>query len=247
MMRVAAVALMVAGVAIPACAQRHSSHGGFSSHSAPAFHSTPAFRGGPPPNRFAAPPRSAGAGIFNAPQGYRGGGSGYAGNRPPYYRPSRYRSVYISPYRTGTYYGYPGWMGAGYVGYPDDFDSSDSAASQYAGDAGDGQAGAGYDQAPEGYGAQSYGQSQPMVIRPPYTSYSMQPQSSNAVDGEDVVTFIFKDGRPPLKIRNYLLTQTTLFVGEGRHRDIPVADLDLAATETVNLDAGVHFHRPDQP
>jgi hypothetical protein len=60
----------------------------------------------------------------------------------------------------------------------------------------------------------------------------------------DAVTLVFKDGRPPETIHNYALTRTTLYVTDGRHRQIPVADLDLAATEKANREAGVMFQLP---
>jgi hypothetical protein len=61
---------------------------------------------------------------------------------------------------------------------------------------------------------------------------------------EDAVTLIFKDGRPPLQVHNYALTRTMLYVTDAHHRDIPVADLDLDATQKANQDAGVHFQLP---
>jgi hypothetical protein len=56
-----------------------------------------------------------------------------------------------------------------------------------------------------------------------------------------VVTLVFKDGRPAEHIHNYLLTRTTLYVQDGRRREIPVDELDLAATVKVNHEAGVDF------
>lgn len=60
----------------------------------------------------------------------------------------------------------------------------------------------------------------------------------------DAVTLVFKDGRPPETIHNYALTRSTLYVTDGRRREIPVADLDLAATEKANREAGVSFELP---
>jgi hypothetical protein len=60
----------------------------------------------------------------------------------------------------------------------------------------------------------------------------------------DAVTLVFKDGRPPETIHNYALTRTTLYVTDGRRREIPVAALDLAATEKANREAGVSFQLP---
>jgi hypothetical protein len=44
-----------------------------------------------------------------------------------------------------------------------------------------------------------------------------------------------------------MLTRTTLFVLDQRHQDIPLDQLDLAATAKVNHDAGVDFHLPVAP
>ena len=60
----------------------------------------------------------------------------------------------------------------------------------------------------------------------------------------DAVTLIFKDGRAPEKIYNYALTRTTLYVTDAKRQEIPVAALDLAATEKVNRAAGVRFELP---
>jgi len=61
---------------------------------------------------------------------------------------------------------------------------------------------------------------------------------------EEAVTLIFKDGRPPMQVHNYALTRTMLYVTDARHRDIPVADLDMDATQKVNAEAGVSFQLP---
>jgi hypothetical protein len=77
------------------------------------------------------------------------------------------------------------------------------------------------------------------AFRPAYRSPQPEPQPE-----EDAVTLIFKDGRPNQQIHNYMLTRTTLYVQDERQREIPIADLDLAATEKVNKDAGVAFQLP---
>jgi len=61
-----------------------------------------------------------------------------------------------------------------------------------------------------------------------------------------VITLIFKDGRPAEHIHNYLLSRNTLTILDGRHRDIPVNQLDLAATENANRGAGIDFHLPGE-
>jgi hypothetical protein len=56
---------------------------------------------------------------------------------------------------------------------------------------------------------------------------------------------IFKDGRPPMQIHNYLLTRDTLFVGDRHPSEIPVDQLDLGETAKVNRAAGVDFRLPE--
>ena len=63
-------------------------------------------------------------------------------------------------------------------------------------------------------------------------------------EGEAAVTLIFKDGRPPKQIHNYILTRDMLYVGDRYPSQIPVDQLDLEATAKVNRDAGVEFRLP---
>jgi len=218
-------AVVVAGLALPACAQRGASHGGFSGHAASGF-SAPAFRGGfTPTSRFsyAAPPSFGGnrpvAPIY---------GITNAGRRPIRPEPGRYRGSYLPGY--GVYgaaypFGVEGWI-------PPEGMYLDSSANN-------GQAPAAADAG------------QPVDQGPPpdasYQAYAEpppRPVPQPAPAPEDAVTLVFKDGRPPEQIHNYALTRTTLYVRDQHKRDIPVADLDLVATEKVNRDAGVEFQLP---
>ncbi|RSL14702.1 hypothetical protein EDE15_0164 [Edaphobacter aggregans] len=52
---------------------------------------------------------------------------------------------------------------------------------------------------------------------------------------------------PPEQIHNYLLTRATLYVRHQQRRDIALDQLDLAATQKVNHDAGVDFQLPLTP
>lgn len=94
------------------------------------------------------------------------------------------------------------------------------------------------------------GPSQPYDTAPPpqYQSAPPAPASPEMqyVPGSvDAVTLIFKDGRPPEQIRNYLATRTTITVVEGHHRrDIPVSALDLPATIKANRETGADFELP---
>jgi hypothetical protein len=85
---------------------------------------------------------------------------------------------------------------------------------------------------------QQAGATQPASFRPAYERPAPPPEP------EEAVTLVFKDGRPPEQIHNYMLTRTTLYVQDEHRREIAVGDLDLAATEKANTDAGVAFRLP---
>jgi len=59
------------------------------------------------------------------------------------------------------------------------------------------------------------------------------------------VILIYKDGRPPEEIQNYLATRSTLTVLDGgRRREIPISDLNIPATVSANRQTGVDFQLP---
>ena len=259
MRRLIAVALVVAGAAIPACAQRggggrgggvgHSSgfasrggslgpSGGFASHSAPAFHGSFApvtrpstmgamqFRASQYAGSYRRPGRPVGAGIPT--------NSGIdRGLRPPY----RYERGYVPFYGTGL--AYSGAIGPDCFSFGD-CDAYDSAS--YSGPAAPdvnsyayAQGAPAYASGPEEGPADS---AQIAAYRPAYQRPAPPPEP------EQAVTLVFKDGRPPEQIHNYMLTRTTLYVQDERHREVAVGDLDLAATEKANKDAGMAFQLP---
>ena len=95
---------------------------------------------------------------------------------------------------------------------------------------------------------EGYAQPQPEV-EPPYAERAQveaarTPAVASSLFDSNAVTLVFKDGRPSQKIHNYALTRTTLYVTDGRPREIPVAALDMAATEKTNREAGVSFRLP---
>jgi hypothetical protein len=216
---VALATLIAIGFAPSACAQRSAARGGFSGHAAPAV------RGGfttSAPHSFTGAPRYTGS----APRNFV--------SRPINYNLARYRRPYPSRYGYGVPYIGVGWIGpgyldSGYLEYPDATAYDDSQAPpNYA---------AGYDTMPPD-------QAQPAPA-PPYRSYGQLPQAPSApLADEDPVTLIFKDGRPPEQIRNYAMTRSTIYVRDQHHRDIPLDQLDLAATQKVNHDAGMDFQLP---
>jgi hypothetical protein len=138
----------------------------------------------------------------------------------------------MSPYRAGIPYVVAGYgLGPYFPGYPDYGGSDDSAATP--GNASDDASG-GYDAEPPDQGQLG-----------PYQPTSDMTRPAPVPPSEEAVTLIFKDGRPPEQIHNYLMTRTTLYVGDQHHNAIPMDELDLVATAKVNQDAGVEFQLPN--
>ena len=85
---------------------------------------------------------------------------------------------------------------------------------------------------------------------PGYQGYAPQPapaapQMQYVPGSASTVTLIYKDGRPPEQIQNFLATRSTLTVLDGgRRREIPLTDLDLPATIAANRQTGVDFQLP---
>jgi hypothetical protein len=158
-----------------------------------------------------------------------------------------------------TYYGvgYPfwPWWGWGYPyvpnywSYSDDYDSqpaSNYAASQPYPDYSSGPYQAPPEQAePDAEPDQEPSYTPWPYSRPAPSNYQPQaPQPSSATTPDAPVTLVFKDGRPNEQIHNYMLTAHTLTVLDPRRRDVPVDQIDLAATARVNREAGVDFALP---
>jgi hypothetical protein len=141
----------------------------------------------------------------------------------------------VSPYRAIIPYGVSGWIAPYYLGFPDDTGYDDSSASVN-------PAAEGYDQQADEQPAQPWpsGYDQgPAAPSPASSQPTPSPQTNEAV------TLIFKDGRPPMQIHNYLLTRDTLFVGDRHPSEIPVDQLDVGETAKVNRAAGVDFRLPE--
>jgi hypothetical protein len=144
----------------------------------------------------------------------------------------RYRLRYVPAYGFGFPYGVAVWPGYGDSGYYDDSASADSAYATQPAPA---------DYAPEPYPTLPAEQAEAIPANQYRPAYR-RPQAEPEFEGP--VTLMFKDGRPPEQIHDYILTRTTLYVQGARTREIPVADLDLVAMETVNKAAGVDFQLP---
>jgi hypothetical protein len=245
MKRQVALALFVLSLGVAAFAQRgggHAAGGGAHSFSgARSSSSSPSFsRMQPARSAYTARPNYTARPSYAGAQRYSFPASNTA-------RRSAFYNRYGGRLRAGGYYpgyglGYPyelGYFDAGSDGYnpndlydgsgqtPDENDTAQSPAASY----------------PDS--------SYPDAVMPPPPQYAQAqnaPMLRHAVPpppaAESAVTLIFKDGRPPLQIYNYALTRTMLYVTDAHHRDIPVADLDLPATQKVNGVAGVTFALP---
>jgi hypothetical protein len=192
---------------------------------------------------------------YGAPGTSRGFRPNY-GNRPSRFRRDDHRRAYISPYWPTYSYGYPLiWPGYPTVlDYDDDYESDYGPVADYGDYGNPGPDNQGYDN--QGYGDQNYnyGPDYGPVQQPPswpsYGPYAPHPgatqvEPSAAPSTEEAVTLIFKDGRPPEAIHNYVLTPTILYAGDIAHRQvIPIDEIDVPATEKVNAEAGVDFHLP---
>jgi hypothetical protein len=171
----------------------------------------------------------------------------------------------------GFAFGNPGWIGYPYYPYPypyvidpgfyDWSDSSDSGNEQgYASPDG-------YATPDDGEAASDYGGLAPGYEEaPPYPNYAATPYApqdtapaqpaaqsvpratpAGAVPAEPVepLTVIFKDGRKSQQIRNYMLTATVLTNLDRQHyQQIPLDQIDVAATEQANRIHGIDFHVP---
>jgi len=234
----AGVVLFGLGV-VPVWAQhggsRGSGGGGASSHAAaPSFHGSFAAAGRP---NFAAAPRYAGSGY--APRvatAYQG--RAYSATGVPYVRSGEghdphghgYGYRWRGGYAITPWVGVSGWAGPGYLGYGDSYLDADGGD----GSSQDGQA----DVDAQAYGPQPYYGEQPGDGSEPY-QVAAAPYPGDAPYPEAA-----PQAAPRLQIHNYALTPTMLYVTDARHRDIPLADIDLAATDKANREAGVSFTVP---
>jgi hypothetical protein len=171
--------------------------------------------------------------------------TGSTHGRMPYHSPyGRDRRVYSA-------YGWAGiplWSAWGYPYLPEYWDSPDNddsqpdssyAASQpYPDDSADPY----YAQPPDQNGPQPRPSYTPWPYGSPAAPSSAQPSAASVA--ELPVTLVFKDGRPPEQIHNYMLTATTLSILDQHYRAIPVDQIDLEATAKLNREAGVEFSLP---
>jgi len=85
----------------------------------------------------------------------------------------------------------------------------------------------------------------PVNSAPAPQSYQQRRSGRNdsASDDAEPTVLVFRDGHRQ-EIANYAIMGSTLFVLSGPRARIPVAELDIPATERVNQDRGVDFKIP---
>jgi hypothetical protein len=140
-----------------------------------------------------------------------------------------------TPYYYGTYapyaldYGYDDSPYTGYVGGT--FDTSAGYASPPQ-----------YSPSPNYYSPNS--SPPPVSSTPEPQSYQQQKPSRRASDEfAEPTVLVFRDGHRQ-EVANYAIMGSTLFVLSGPRSRIPVAELDVPATERENQSRGVDFHVP---
>jgi hypothetical protein len=69
--------------------------------------------------------------------------------------------------------------------------------------------------------------------------------SNPGLTNEDGVTLVFKDGRTPVQIHDYVLTRNIVYVWDRHQRVIPIDQIDMVATAKANSDAGIDFELPE--
>ena len=237
---IASASLALAFIATASAQRGGAARGGFSARSAPSFHSSfapssrsfsgPAYRySGPsfaPATRITSAPRIITAPRFSiAPSAARP--AFYSQHRQPVTDRRRYAPGIglASPYAYPFAYTDYGWFDPGYI----DPGHTDAVP---------------YDQASAQPTYPDPSLQQEPAAHPLANSPRYAPPRQPAPPEEEAVTLVFKDGRPSEQIHNYMLTRTMLYVQDQHRRDIPVDQLDLAATEKANQSNGVEFALP---
>jgi hypothetical protein len=156
-------------------------------------------------------------------------------------------------------YGYLGWPGypflwndpGFYSGYSDYLDNGNYGnAYGAAPGAPYGDTMPSYEGYPEAPGPYNYGTDYGYTPQTEDGSYSSrQPYTGpgTVIDPparQQALTVIFNDGRPSEQIHNYLLTATTLTVLDQKYHEIPLDQVNVAATQAANRADGIDFSVP---
>jgi hypothetical protein len=94
-----------------------------------------------------------------------------------------------------------------------------------------------------GSGAQSY--IPPVANAPsPHSGQSVAPDPPEAESAQEITTLVFKDGRQ-VEVGNYAIVGRNIYdMSPGHSLKVPLADLDLGATQKQNNEHGVNFQVP---
>jgi len=140
-----------------------------------------------------------------------------------------------------TWVGYPYLTDSGFYDWGDSDDSENAQSGAVPDDAApypDYGYGAPDEPAQEGYAGEL----------PPWNSQWQQPaagEGSASLGPEQPLTVIFKNGRAPVKMQNYMMTTKVLTDLDSQHYEqIPLDEIDVAATQRANSAAGVGFEVP---
>lgn len=170
----------------------------------------------------------------------------------------RYHGSYVYIYSGRPYYayGYP----YGYYPYLNVIDPGFYDWS-LPGDSGDGQGGAASYAPYADYGdAYAAGQQSPYYSPEPYPQQENEQApmpsggrpaypgaASGAPAAEESVTLIFKNGRAPETVRNYMMNAKALIDLDQQHYEqIPLDQIDIAATKQANRARGLDFQVPSR-
>jgi hypothetical protein len=141
---------------------------------------------------------------------------------------------FVSPY--GPYYY------GGYVPYAWDY-GADPAYTGYVAGTFDTTPYSGYPYPPQYAPPPSYYSPPPVNSTPEPQSYQQRRSDRASDEFAEPTVLVFRDGHRQ-EIANYAIMGSTLFVLSGPRSRIPIAELDIPATERVNQSRGVDFHVP---
>ena len=105
----------------------------------------------------------------------------------------------------------------------------------------------GYDAQPEAQQDPGYATGQPAQVPMARPSYQGSQPSSVSVP-EEPLTVMFRNGRAPATMQNYMLNGSTLTDLDRQHYEqIPLNQIDVAATQQANRARGLDFKIPAGP
>lgn len=178
----------------------------------------------------------------------RDGGRGY-GHQQEHdrFRDRRwaFNNWYLSSYLPWLGYGYPYVIDPGFYDWGDFDDSDDSAAEQDNDEQGSAVPNYPYPYPDEDYGAPGAFPPQGYAGgMPPYEPSAPAAAVPAPVPGEPL-TVIFKDGRAPAKIQNYMMTAKVLTdLDPHRYQQVPLDQINVPATRQANFANGIDFQVP---